>query len=59
MLRLRQARNGSSGDRKVFGRAFSYMEEMEDGGKCMRVWEVSGRASILSGIRQSLSQKKC
>ena len=35
------------------------MEEMEDGGKCMKVRQVSRRASILSGIRQSLSQKKC
>ena len=38
-------------------KAFSDMDEMEDGGKCMRVWQASSRASILSGIRQSLSQK--
>ena len=59
MLRLRQARNGSIRDKKVFKRAFSDMEEMEHGGKCMKVRQVSSRASILSGIRQSLSQKKC
>ena len=35
------------------------MEDMEDGGKCMRMRQASSRASILSGIRQSLSQKKC
>ena len=43
MLRLRQARNGSIRDKKVFKRAFSDMEEMEDGGKCMRVRQASSR----------------
>ena len=57
VVRLRQARNGSSGDKNVFGRAFSDMEEMEDGGKSKRVRKASSRASIVSGIRQSLSQK--
>ena len=32
---------------------------MEDGAKCVRLRQVGSRASILSGIRQSLSQKKC
>ena len=35
------------------------MEKMEDGSKCVRVRQASSRASIVSGIRQSLSQKKC
>ena len=35
------------------------MDEMKDGGKCMRMRQASSRASILSGIRQALSQKKC
>ena len=44
---------------KRCSRAFSDMVEMQDGGKCMRVREASSRASLLSGMRQSLSQKKC
>ena len=32
---------------------------MEDGAKCVRLRQVGSRASILGGIRQSLSQKKC
>ena len=44
---------------KRWSRAFSDMEEMQDGGKCMRVRQMGSRASLLSGMRQSLSQKKC
>ena len=36
--------------RKGVLRAFSDADEMEDGGKCMRVRQASSRASILSGV---------